>query len=55
MRVRPRPDRVASRRRVVARTLPRFVGHGFPEAAQMAEAHGFRPGKNPYDLWGRVD
>lgn len=35
--------------------LPRFVGHGFPEAAQMVEAHGFRPGKNPYDLWGRVD
>jgi histidinol-phosphatase (PHP family) len=22
--------------------LPRFVGHGFPEAAQMVEAHGFR-------------
>lgn len=32
-----------------------LVGHGFAEAAQMAEAHGFRPGKNPYDLWGRVD
>jgi histidinol-phosphatase (PHP family) len=27
-----------------------LVGHGFAEAAQMAEAHGFRPGKNPYDL-----
>jgi histidinol-phosphatase (PHP family) len=35
--------------------LPDLVGHGFAEAAQMAEAHGFRPGKNPYDLWGRVD
>lgn len=33
--------------------LPGSVGHGFPEAAHMAEAHGFRPGKNPYDLWGR--
>jgi len=35
--------------------LPELVGNGFREAAQMAEAHGFRPGKNPYDLWGRVD
>jgi hypothetical protein len=35
--------------------LPDLVGHGFRDAAQMAEAHGFRPGKNPYDLWGRVD
>lgn len=32
-----------------------LVGHGFAEAAHMAEAHGFRPGTNPYDLWGRVD
>jgi histidinol-phosphatase (PHP family) len=35
--------------------LPSFVAHGFAEAAQMAEAHGFRSGQNPYDLWGRVD
>jgi histidinol-phosphatase (PHP family) len=35
--------------------LPALVGHGFAEAAQMAEAHGFRPGKNPYDIWGRAD
>ena len=35
--------------------LPPFVAHGFTEAAQMAEAHGFRPGPNPHDLWGRVD
>jgi histidinol-phosphatase (PHP family) len=35
--------------------LPDLVGHGFREAAQMAEAHGFRPGKNPYDLWAGVD
>jgi histidinol-phosphatase (PHP family) len=34
--------------------LPAFVGHGFADAARMAEAHGFRPGRNPYDLWGRV-
>lgn len=34
--------------------VPSLVGHGFAEAAQMAEAHGFRPGKNPHDLWGRV-
>lgn len=35
--------------------LPSLVGHGFAEAAHMAEAHGFRPGANPYDLWGRRD
>jgi histidinol-phosphatase (PHP family) len=34
--------------------LPPSVAHGFVEAAQMAEAHGFRPGANPYDLWGRA-
>jgi histidinol-phosphatase (PHP family) len=34
---------------------PEAVAHGFAEAAQMAEAHGFRPGENPYDLWVRVD
>jgi histidinol-phosphatase (PHP family) len=35
--------------------LPSFVAHGFREAADMAEAHGFRPGRNPYDFWARVD
>ncbi|AGZ42884.1 histidinol-phosphatase (PHP family) protein [Actinoplanes friuliensis DSM 7358] len=35
--------------------LPALVGHGFREAADLAEAHGFRPGLNPYDLWRRVD
>jgi histidinol-phosphatase (PHP family) len=35
--------------------LPSAVGHGFAAAAQMAEAHGFRPGANPFDLWGRAD
>ncbi|HST65225.1 MAG TPA: PHP domain-containing protein [Mycobacteriales bacterium] len=32
---------------------PDLVAHGFPEAAAMAEAHGFRPGRSPYDLWRR--
>jgi histidinol-phosphatase (PHP family) len=35
--------------------MPSAVAHGFTEAAQMARAHGFRPGKNPYDLWQRTD
>jgi histidinol-phosphatase (PHP family) len=35
--------------------LPPFVGHGFARAADMAAAHGFGPGKNPYDMWKRVD
>jgi histidinol-phosphatase (PHP family) len=35
--------------------LASLVGHGFAEAAHMAQAYGFRPGANPYDLWGRVD
>ncbi|MBQ1047693.1 PHP domain-containing protein [Micromonospora sp. C51] len=34
--------------------LPAFVGHGFREAAQLAQAHGFRPGRSPHDLWGRA-
>jgi histidinol-phosphatase (PHP family) len=34
--------------------LPASIGHGFAEAARMAEAHGFRPGRNPYDMWGRT-
>ena len=34
--------------------LPELVAHGFREAAQMAEAHGFRPGRHPGDLWGRA-
>jgi histidinol-phosphatase (PHP family) len=33
---------------------PELVVHGFREAARMAEAHGFRPGRNPHDLWGRA-
>jgi histidinol-phosphatase (PHP family) len=35
--------------------LPQLVGHGFAEAAHMAEAHGFRPAKSLFDMWKRVD
>lgn len=35
--------------------VPSAVARGFREAADMAEAHGFRPGRNPYDFWARVD
>ncbi|MEV0842089.1 PHP domain-containing protein [Actinocatenispora sera] len=35
--------------------LPTAVAHGFRQAAAMAEAHGFRPGDDPYDLWPRSD
>ena len=35
--------------------LPSAVGHRFREAADMAEAHGFRPGKHPEGLWTRTD
>jgi len=33
--------------------LPAKVAHGFAEAARMAAAHGFRPGRNRYDPWPR--
>jgi histidinol-phosphatase (PHP family) len=32
---------------------PSAVAHGFREAVHLAEAHGFRPGARPYDVWGR--
>lgn len=32
---------------------PSAVAHGFAEAAAMAEAHGFRPGRHPTDFWLR--
>jgi histidinol-phosphatase (PHP family) len=32
---------------------PSDVARGFRDAAAMAEAHGFRPGPNPYDFWVR--
>jgi histidinol-phosphatase (PHP family) len=34
---------------------PAAVAAGFRDAAALAEAHGFRPGLNPYDFWPRVD
>lgn len=34
---------------------PSAVARGFREAADMAEAHGFRPGPDPYGFWARVD
>lgn len=34
---------------------PWVLAHGFREAAELAETHGFRPGPNPYEFWGRAD
>lgn len=34
---------------------PSAVASGFRDATAMAEAHGFRPGRHPYDFWPRVD
>jgi len=33
---------------------PAMLGRGFPEAASIAEACGFRPGSTPYDGWVRA-
>ncbi|KRF34179.1 PHP domain-containing protein [Nocardioides sp. Soil805] len=33
---------------------PESIAHHFTQAAQMADAHGFRPGRMPHDLWGRA-
>lgn len=30
---------------------PGGLAHGFTEAAAMVEAHGFRPGRHPFDFW----
>ncbi len=32
---------------------PTVLARGFSDAAAMAEAHGFRPGRHPYDFWRR--
>ncbi|KDN17493.1 PHP domain-containing protein [Amycolatopsis rifamycinica] len=32
---------------------PGLVGHGFAEAAALAESCGFRPGRTPHDFWRR--
>jgi len=34
---------------------PDAVARGFHDAVCLAEAHGFRPGRHPHDLWGRED
>lgn len=33
---------------------PEHIGAGLAEAADLAEAAGFRPGSDPFDLWGRA-
>ncbi|MFI6925455.1 PHP domain-containing protein [Nonomuraea spiralis] len=33
---------------------PSVVARRFREAADLAWAHGFRPGRDPYDFWGRT-
>jgi histidinol-phosphatase (PHP family) len=33
--------------------LPPHVGAGFTEAAHLAEAYGFRPGRDPHGFWTR--
>ena len=32
---------------------PAGLAHAFAEAAAMVEAHGFRPGRHPHDMWRR--
>jgi histidinol-phosphatase (PHP family) len=32
---------------------PSRIARGFREAQRLAEAHGFRPGRYPHELWGR--
>jgi histidinol-phosphatase (PHP family) len=32
---------------------PAALARGFRETTQLAEAHGFRPGRLPHELWGR--
>lgn len=32
---------------------PTVLARGFAAASAMAEAHGFRPGRHPYDFWTR--
>jgi histidinol-phosphatase (PHP family) len=34
---------------------PSAIAHGFRDATDLAAACGFRPGRSPYDFWGRVD
>jgi histidinol-phosphatase (PHP family) len=34
---------------------PEWIARGFGDAVQLAEAHGFRPGRDPFGFWTRVD
>lgn len=34
---------------------PAALARGFRDAGHLADAYGFRPGRHPHDLWGRVD
>jgi histidinol-phosphatase (PHP family) len=34
---------------------PGALARRFQEASHLAEACGFRPGRNPHDLWGRIN
>lgn len=33
---------------------PASIARGFRDAGHLAEAYGFRPGRHPHELWGRV-
>ncbi|MCG5219615.1 PHP domain-containing protein [Streptosporangium soli] len=33
---------------------PSAIAHLFTEAADMAQAYGFRPAKDPFGFWSRV-
>jgi len=33
---------------------PELVAHGFADAVTLAEATGFRAGRDPLDFWGRA-
>ena len=34
--------------------VPMALAHGFADAAALAEAEGFRPGRDAHDFWHRV-
>jgi len=34
---------------------PAGVASRFLDDAHLAEAHGFRPGRDPHDFWARID
>jgi hypothetical protein len=53
-RDRPLPRRSSPPRGSAPRMTPSAVALGFGDAADLAEAHGFRAGRLPYQFWGRV-